>query len=50
MLFDKETARLAGQKSKSVNAKKLEYNIKEKTELLYEGVLDHFIMHQDETF
>jgi hypothetical protein len=43
-----ETARLAGQKSKRGKAKKLEPNIKEKMELLYEEVLDHLIMHQDE--
>jgi len=48
MPFDKETARLAGQKSKRGPAKKLEPNIKEKMELLYEEVLDHLIMHQDE--
>ena len=41
MPFDKETARLAGQKSKRGKAKKLEPNIKEKMELLYEEVLDH---------
>ena len=48
MPFDKETARLAGQKSKRGKAKQLEPNIKEKMELLYEEVLDHLIMHQDE--
>ena len=48
MPFDKETARLAGQKSKRGKAKKLEPNIKEKMELLYEEVLDHLIMHQNE--
>ena len=48
MPFDKETARLAGQKSKRGKAKKLEPNIREKMELLYEEVLDHLIMHQDE--
>ena len=48
MPFDKETARLAGQKSKRGKAKKLEPNIKEKMELLYEELLDHLIMHQDE--
>ena len=47
MPFDKETARLAGQKSRRGPAKKLEPNIKEKMELLYEEVLDHLIMHQD---
>ena len=34
MPFDKETARLAGQKSKRGPARKLEPNIKEKMELL----------------
>lgn len=48
MPFDKETARLAGQKSRRGKAKKLEPNIREKMELLYEEVLDHLIMHQDE--
>ena len=48
MPFDKQTARLAGQKSKRGKARKLEPNIREKMELLYEGVLDHLIMHQDE--
>jgi len=48
MSFNSETARLAGQKSKRGKAKKLEPNIKEKMELLYEEVLDHLIMHQDE--
>lgn len=48
MSFTSETARLAGQKSKRGKAKKLEPNIKEKMELLYEEVLDHLIMHQDE--
>ena len=48
MPFDKESARLAGQKSRRGKAKKLEPNIREKMELLYEEVLDHLIMHQDE--
>lgn len=48
MAFNKETARLAGQKSRRGPAKKLEPNIKEKMELLYEEVLDHLIMRQDE--
>jgi len=48
MSFTSETARLAGKKSKRGKAKKLEPNIKEKMELLYEEVLDHLIMHQDE--
>jgi len=48
MPFDKESARLAGQKSRRGRAKKLDPTIREKMELLYEGVLDHLIMHQDE--
>jgi hypothetical protein len=48
MPFDKESALLAGQKSKRGKAIKLEPNIKEKMELLYEEVLDHQIMHQEE--
>ena len=48
MAFTSETGRIAGQKSKRGPAKKLEPNIKEKMELLYEEVLDHLIMHQDE--
>ena len=48
MPFNKQTARLAGQKSRRGKAKKLEPNIREKMELLYEEVLDHLIMHQDE--
>ena len=48
MAFTSETARLAGQKSKRGKAKKLEPNIRENMELLYEEVLDHLIMHQEE--
>ena len=48
MPFDKESARLAGQKSRRGRAKKLDPTIREKMELLYEEVLDHLIMHQDE--
>ena len=44
MSFTSETARLAGQKSKRGKAKKLEPNIKEKMEPLYEEVLDHLNM------
>ena len=50
MPFDKETARLAGQKSKKGKAKKLEPNIKEKMELLYEEVLDHLHYASRRTF
>ena len=48
MAFNSESGRLAGQKSRRGKARKLEPNIREKMELLYEGVLDHLIMHQDE--
>jgi hypothetical protein len=48
MPFDKESARLAGQKSRRGRAKKLDPTIREKMELLYEEVLDHLIMHQEE--
>ena len=48
MPFDEESTRLAGQKSRRGKAKKLDPTIREKMELLYEGVLDHLIMHQDE--
>ena len=48
MSFTSEIGRIAGQKSKRGKAKKLEPNIKEKMEPLYEEVLDHLIMHQDE--
>ena len=48
MAFNSESGRLAGQKSRRGKAKKLEPNIREKMELLYEEVLDHLIMHQDE--
>ena len=48
MSFNSETAKLAGQKGKRGPAKKLDPNIKEKMELLYESVLDHLIMHQED--
>ena len=48
MPFNKETARLAGKKSKRGKAKKLDPTIKDKMEILYEEVLDHLIMHQKE--
>ena len=48
MPFNKETARVAGKKSKRGPSKKLEPNIKDKMELLYEEVLDHLLMHQKE--
>lgn len=48
MSFTPETAKLAGQKGKRGPAKKLDPNIKEKMELLYESVLDHLIMYQED--
>jgi hypothetical protein len=48
MPFNKETAREAGRKSKRGPSKKLEPNIKDKMELLYEEMLDHLLMHQKE--
>ena len=48
MPFNPETAKVAGQKSKRGPSKLLDPNIKEKMEILYEGVLDHLIMHQDD--
>ena len=48
MPFNPETAKVAGQKSKRGPSKSLDPNIKEKMEILYEGVLDHLIMHQED--
>ena len=48
MPFNPETAKVAGQKSKRGPSKVLDPNIKEKMEILYEGVLDHLIMHQED--
>ena len=48
MPFNPETAKEAGQKSKRGPSKLLDPNIKEKMEILYEGVLDHLIMHQED--
>ena len=48
MPFNPKTAKAAGQKSRRGPSKLLDPNIKEKMEILYEGVLDHLIMHQDE--
>ena len=50
MPFNKETARIAGKKSKRGKGKKLDPTIKDKMEILYEEVLDHLIMHQKSTF
>ena len=48
MPFNPETAKAAGQKSKRGPSKLLDPNIKEKMEILYEDVLDHLIMHQED--
>ena len=48
MPFNPETAKAAGQKSKRGPSKLLDPNIKEKMEILYEGVLDNLIMHQED--
>lgn len=48
MPFNKETARLAGKKSKRGKAKKLDPTVKDKMEILYESVLDHIIVYQAE--
>ena len=48
MPFNPKTAKAAGQKSKRGPSKLLDPNIKEKMEILYEGVLDHLIMHQED--
>tara|TARA_B110000046_G_scaffold76547_1_gene84719 strand:+ start:89 stop:382 length:294 start_codon:yes stop_codon:yes gene_type:complete len=48
MPFNPELAKAAGQKSKRGPSKLLDPNIKEKMEILYEGVLDDLIIHQKE--
>jgi len=48
MPFNPETAKAAGQKSRRGPSKLLDPNIKEKMEILYEGVLDHLIIHQED--
>jgi len=48
MPFNPETAKLAGQNGKRGPSKLLDPNIKEKMKILYEGVLDHLIIHQKE--
>ena len=48
MSFNSETAKAAGEKSRRGPAKVLDPNIKEKVEILYESVLDHLIVHQQE--
>ena len=46
MQFNSETAKIAGKKRGPY--KTLDLNIKEKMEIMHEGVLDHFMMHQSE--
>ena len=48
MKFNSETAKIAGEKSKRGPSKIIPLNIKEKMQLLYEDVLDHLILHQEE--
>ena len=48
MPFNTKTAKAAGQKSKRGPSKLLDPNIKEKMEILYEGVLDNLIMPQED--
>ena len=48
MPFNPKTAKAAGQKSRRGPSKLLDPNIKEKMEILYEEVLDHLIMHQED--
>ena len=48
MPFNSKTAKEAGQKSRRGPSKSLDPNVKEKMEILYEGVLDHLIMHQED--
>ena len=48
MPFNTETAKAAGKRSKRGPSKVLDPNIKEKVEILYESVLDHLIVHQQE--
>ena len=48
MPFNTETAKAAGKKSKRGPSKILGPNVKEKIAILYESVLDHLIVHQQE--
>ena len=48
MPFNPNTAKTVGQKSKRGPSKLLDPNIKEKMKILYEGVLEHLIMHQED--
>jgi len=46
MPFNPETAKASGQKSKRGPSKLLDLNIKEKMEILYEGISDNLIVYQ----
>ena len=46
MPFNPETAKCVVQKSKCGPIKLLDLNIKEKMEILYEGILDNLILYQ----
>ena len=46
MPFNTETAKAAGKKSKRGPSKVLDPNIKEKVEILYEGLLEDLIVNQ----
>ena len=48
MPFNPETAKVAGQKSMRGLSKLLDPNIKEKKEILYEGVQGLLMMHQED--
>ena len=47
MVFDPNSAKKAGKKSKRGPAKKGEPSINDKMELLYEKVLDNLLLNQD---
>ena len=47
MVFDPNSAKKAGKKSKRGPAKKEEPSINDKMELLYEKVLDNLLLNQD---
>jgi hypothetical protein len=46
MPFDSKSAKIAGNKSKRVPAKKEESTIKQKMEFLYEEILDELLVNQ----
>ena len=48
MSFTPETAKIAGAISKRGPAKILPLRVKEKMELLFEDMLDHLIIHQED--